>query len=303
LSFVNAIEDRQLLVVTGKGGVGKSTLASVLAARAARRGKRVLLLDIDPRESVHRMLGVRPSGGEILDAGGGLYLQNLLPQAVIELVVRRRVKFEAVAKRVLASPIYEHFTAGAPGLTELAILGYVVWIHERQVPKAPEVDLVILDAPATGHGVSMLEAPLLVAEMISKGPFGEMSGQVAELVADPERTGVVVVTLAEEMPVSESLELAEKLVERIGRGPEVGFVNAIYPALPADLRKARSSDDPALDLWRRRRQLNDRELLRFREGWPAPVAELPLLAVDHGPTLVDALIETLDDADALVGEG
>ena len=302
MSLLDAIHDRQLLVVTGKGGVGKSTLASVLAARAARRGQRVLLLDIDPRESVHRMLGLRPSGGEILDAGAGLYLQNLLPNAVIELVVRRRVKFEAVAKRVLASPIYEHFTAGAPGLTELAILGYVVWILERQIPKAPEVDLVVLDAPATGHGVSMLEAPLLVSEMISKGPFGEMSRQVAELIEDEARTAVAVVTLAEEMPVSESLELAEKLVERIGRGPEIGFVNALYPELPKALGKAKPTEDPVVELWRRRRSLNDRELRRFRAGWPAPVAELPLLAVDHGPALVDALLEALDRANGEVGE-
>ncbi len=294
--FLESLGRRRLLVVTGKGGVGKSTVAAALGKLLAEAGRRVLVLEVDPRESIHQLFATHPSGGEILSAGPELWLQNLQPGTVLDRLVRERVRIAAVAQRVLDSPVYHHFTAGAPGLHEMAVLGHALQVVEGKVPGAPAVDLVVMDAPATGHGVALMVAPLLVSEAIRRGPVAALSSQVARLVRDPDRCGVVVVTAAEEMPVTEGLELAERLGRELGRGPDLMAVNGLYPALgavfsegPNAASSGEPGDDPLLELWRRRRRLNERELERLAAAWPGPRVELPLYALGRGPSLVAAL--------------
>jgi hypothetical protein len=225
----------ELLVVTGKGGVGKTAVAAGLGGLLAAAGRRTLVLEVDPRENVHQMLGVAPSGGAIVGAGPRLWVQNLKPGQVLDEIVRERLRIEMLSRRVLASPIYEQFAAGAPGLKELAILGHALRLLRRVgSPDAPAIDQVVLDAPATGHGVRLLAAPSLVAEVIQGGPFGALAGELAGFVGDPARCGIVAVTQAEEMPVEEVLELRAALLSQLGRGPELLVVNGLYPPLAAD---------------------------------------------------------------------
>jgi energy-coupling factor transporter ATP-binding protein EcfA2 len=293
-----------LVVVTGKGGVGKSTVSAVLARRLARMGasagRRVLVVEVDPRENLHQLLGAPPSGGEIADVGGGLCLQHLKPRAVVDRVIEERVRIGAVVRRVQASAVYEHFVDGAPGLKELAILE-----HARRQLDDGRFETVILDAPATGHGVSMLRAPRLVAEVVEGGPFGRIAAGIAELVGDPERSAVAVVTQAEEMPVQEALELRRMMAEQLDRRPDLLVVNGLYPPLPDERRGAGGvaaggalAGAPAelVDLWRRRRAVNLRELARLAAEWPSGSGriELPLLPVPRGPELVAALGRCLE---------
>jgi anion-transporting ArsA/GET3 family ATPase len=312
-----SLATRQLIVVTGKGGVGKTSVAALLGSALAAAGRRTLVAEVDPRENLHRMLGVPPSGGEILRAGSRLWVQNLSPQRVIDDLVREQLKFDLISRRVLDSPIYQHFTAGAPGLKEMAVLGHALRVLKGEAAKdAPAIDTVVLDAPATGHGVALLAAPLLVSEAIRSGPIHRLSAQVAELIADPLRTGIVAVTLAEEMPVQEVLELAETLRTRVGRAPELLVANGLFPPVPdgedeeeisfapqrlAAAEGARRSEeanetssgaevaDPAGYLWRHRRASQERELVRLAELWPGGRIDLPLLPLVGGPELVAAL--------------
>src|SRR5579863_1247953 len=152
----------QLLVVTGKGGVGKTAVAASLGRLLADAGRRVLVLEVDPRENVHQMLGVAPSGGAIVPAGPRLWAQNLKPEEVLDAIVRERLRVEFLVRRVLGSPVYTQFSAGAPGLKELGILGHVLRLLRGAAgPGAPQLDTVVLDAPATGHGIRLLTAPIL----------------------------------------------------------------------------------------------------------------------------------------------
>jgi anion-transporting ArsA/GET3 family ATPase len=294
----------ELLVVTGKGGVGKTAVAASLGRLLAARGRRVLVMEVDPRENVHQMLGVDPSGGAIVTAAPRLWVQNLKPTQVLDDIVRERLKLEMLARRVLASPIYEQFAAAAPGLKELAILGHALRLLRRlEPPDTPRLDMVVLDAPATGHGVRLLAAPRLVSEVIRGGPFGALAGELAAFTADPRRTGIVVVTQAEEMPVEEALELREALAAQLDRRPELLVVNGLFPPLSAgdgDI-EPRAAEDRSLEtretaalveLWRHRRHLNERELARLAEWWEGPLVELPLIAVERGPELI-AVLERL----------
>lgn len=276
------LASRRLLVVTGKGGVGKTAVTAVLGRLLARR-RRVLVFEVDPRENLHRMLGVPPSGGEVTEVGGGLFLQNLKPREVVDAIVRERLKLEALTRRVLESPVYQHFAEGAPGLKEVAVLGHALRLLRGIGRRGEGMDCVVLDAPATGHGVAMLTAPRLLSDVIRKGPFGNMGRELAEFVADPGQVSVVVVTSPEEMPVDEALELRSDLLERFGREPELLVVNGLYPPLPE------GEEDSALDLWRRRRRLNEKERRRLVEAWEGPRVELPHFPLPGGPELVDAL--------------
>lgn len=274
------------VVVTGKGGVGKSTVSAVVARRMAAAGRRTLVVEVDPRENLHQLLGASPSGGEIVDVGGGLSLQHLKPRAVVDRVIEERVRIGTVSRRVQASPVYQHFVDGAPGLKELAILE-----HARRLLDERRFETVVLDAPATGHGVSMLRAPLVVSDVVAGGPFGKIAGEIARLVTDPGRCAVVVVAQAEEMPVQEALELRRMLAEQLDRRPDLLVVNGLYPDLPAEKELAGAPAD-LVELWRRRRAVNQRELARLAERWPPEEAghvHLPLLPVERGPELVAEL--------------
>ncbi|MEM7584040.1 MAG: ArsA-related P-loop ATPase [Acidobacteriota bacterium] len=299
MGVLDSLLERRLIVVTGKGGVGKSALTSVIGRSLARRGRRALVLEVDPRENLHQMLGVAPSGGEVVEVEKGFYLQNLKPRNVVDWVVEKRVPIKMIAKRVKRSPIYHRFVEGAPGLTEIAILGHALRLARGDLREVPDIDVVILDAPATGHGVYLLTAPRLFAEAIGEGPFADLAGEVADYVADPVATGLVVVTLAEEMPVQEALELRRSLVERFGREPELLVANGIYPTPPGE----EASSDELEVLWRQRHRLNRGQIERLDRQWVGPRIDLPLLPIDGGAELVAALGERFDASLAVLEAG
>ncbi len=282
--------DKQLLLVTGKGGVGKSALTATLGRALAAAGQRVLALEIDPRENLHQLLDVPPSGGEVIPVEGSLYLQNLKPLEVLDWLVEQQVKIGFLVSRIKQSAIYQRFAEGAPGLAEMSIIGHALRLVEGEVPKTPAFDTVVLDAPATGHGIYLLKAARLFQQTIGEGPVAEIARRAADFVADGDRCGVVVVTLAEEMPVQEALELRCSLEEELGRAPDLLVVNGLYPPLPAE---EADREDELARLWRRRRQVNERQLERLATGWPGPRIELPLLAVDRGTELVAQLSRRL----------
>jgi anion-transporting ArsA/GET3 family ATPase len=294
MSLLDRLARRGLLVVTGKGGVGKTTIVAILGRLLAARGRRVLLLELDPRENLHRLLGVPPVGGEIVLVEPGLWLENVRPRAVLEALVRHQVKVPLLAGKIVQSPVFRHFADGAPGLKEMAVLGHA-WQLLRGEAK-PRVDTVILDAPATGHGLALLSAPLLVGAVLGRGPLGKLAGQLADFVGDPKQVGVVIGTLAEEMPVQEAAELITQLDDRLGRPPELVIANALYPEFPRRPPRAPRGTTEAVTLWKQRRKANERELARLGRVWSGPQAELPLLAIPPGPALLAELQGRLAEA-------
>jgi anion-transporting ArsA/GET3 family ATPase len=290
MGISHRLDRLQLLVVTGKGGVGKSTVSAALGAHLANRGRKVLLIEVDPRENLHQHLDTPPSGGEIVEAASNLWLQHLDPRGLLDDLVREKLKVGPLARKVLSSPIHHHFTEGAPGLKQTAVFGRALRMVEGYGPKQlRRPDVVILDAPASGHGLAWMAAPQLVSEVISSGPIGKMAAEIASFLADPNRFGSVVVTTAEEMPIQEAIELLEAMSGKLERQPELIVVNAIYPPAP----KPRRSDDEATRLWIRRRQVNEAELERLAKSWQGPVAEIPLEPIDAGPVLVGVVGEHL----------
>ncbi len=281
-----------LVVVTGKGGVGKSVVTAALGRALHRAGRRVLLLETDPRENLHELAGVAPSGGELVALAPGFFLQNLSPQHIIGEIVREHLHVEYLVKKVAASPVFRHFVDAAPGLEELAVLGHALRLvrgYDRD--RAGLIDTVVLDAPASGHGLALLRAPAATAAVIDAGPFARMARELEGLVRDPTSSATVVVTAAEEMPVQEALELRDGLRGSLGREPDLLVVNALYPPVTGATGRA---TDPLWQLWQRRRRINERELARLDAEWPSPRLDLPLLPLARGPALVQALTGAFD---------
>jgi len=286
--MMSRLKDLKLIVVTGKGGVGKSTVTAMLGRLLSGMGRKTFLIEVDPRENLHHLFDAPPSGGEAVEIDPSLWVQYIEPRSIIDDLVREKLKVGFLAKKVLNSPVHLHFTAGAPGIKEAAVFGRALRLLGGHRPKGvPTPDCVIIDAPATGHGVSWLLAAQLVSEVVHSGPVGQMAANVSDFIQDERKSGTVVVTMAEEMPVEETRELVHAMDTGLGRSPEFIVVNGLYPDFP----ESTPDDEDSLlrSLWRQRRRINEEESENIRKFWDGPLLHLPLLGLDPGPALVGRL--------------
>ena len=202
-----ALLDRRLLVVTGKGGVGKSSISAALALLAARRGQRVLVCEVNAHERVAPMLGALPSGTEIREVLPRLFSVNVQPREAMREYGIMTLRFKSLYDAVFENRVSRYFLRAIPSLAELVMLGKI--LHEARVEERGRHrwDLVVLDAPATGHALQLLGVPAALLDTVPPGPLRRDAQWMQELLVDPARTSVSIVTLPEEMPVNEAIEL------------------------------------------------------------------------------------------------
>ncbi|HVR71316.1 MAG TPA: ArsA-related P-loop ATPase [Vicinamibacteria bacterium] len=221
---------KRLIVLSGKGGVGKSVVGAALALAARERGKRVLLVEVEAPREAARYLGGRRSGGVVCEVLPGLFTLNLDPKAAMEEYVRATVRVDILARRVLESPLYHRFFAAAPGVPELITLGKVMVLEGETIGwrGRPRFDLIVLDAPATGHGLAFLKVPLAASRAVPVGPVGHNARRIVALLRDPARTALGVVAIPEEMAVVEALEFHRLATEELGITPRAIFLNGCH---------------------------------------------------------------------------
>jgi len=232
--LLDSLFSRRVVVLTGKGGVGKSVVGAALALAARERGKRVLLVEVAAPVEAGRLLGGTPSMGRETEAVPGLFTLNLDPATVMDEYVRHVVKLEMFVRRILGSPIYRRFFAAAPGLKELMVLGKVMVLEEARArfSHAPLWDLIVLDAPATGHGLAFLKVPLAASAAVPVGTIGHNARRVLGLLRDPARTALVLVAIPEEMAVVEAVQFHRMAREEIGLSPSLVEILGLVDDLP-----------------------------------------------------------------------
>ncbi len=308
-----ALLDKRLLFVTGKGGVGKSTAAIALGLLAARRGLRTIVAELASQERVQGLFredDTREQFREIeLELAPGLFTISIDPQQAMEEYLR--VKAGALGQALGSSRLFQAFAMATPGMRELLSIGKV-WelaqLNRRTRGGAP-YDLVIVDAPATGHGVGLLRTPRTFAEIARVGPIAHQGRTIADTIADSEFTGVIAVATPEEMPVNETMTLADELA-RDELPLDLVIVNALYPARfePEEIEElsdalnktrsalARSALRAALsEHARAATQREQRDRLRARVD--GRLAELPyLFAEEVGLPQLEVLAGALEDA-------
>ncbi len=222
--------DKRLLIVTGKGGVGKSSVSAALALLAARRGKRVLVCEVNAPERVAPFLGAPPAGAAVREAAPGISTVNVTPPEAMREYGLMVLKFRTIYEAVFENRVVRFFLGVVPSLAELVMLGKI--LHEVRAEEGGRHrwDLVVLDAPATGHAVQLLRVPAALADTVPAGPLRREAGRMRDLLVDPAVTSLSIVTLPEEMPVSESIDLDAQVRGVLGISRGALFVNAMPEA-------------------------------------------------------------------------
>jgi len=316
--LLDTLFSRRVVFLTGKGGVGKSVVGSAIALAARERGKRVLLVEVAAPLEAARLLGGPPSGGGEAEVRPGLFTVNLDPAAVMDEYVRHIVKLEMFTRRILDSPIYRRFFAAAPGLKELMVLGKIMMLEEARArfSQKPTWDLLVVDAPATGHGLAFLKVPLAASAAVPVGPVGHNARRVLALLRDPRRTALVLVAVPEEMAVVEAVQFHDLAAGELRMRPAAIVLNACHERRFTDedeaevLRLTTEGADGEIErgvplpaaLRAARRQIRRRKLTRFyrdrlRRTLDAPLVSLPFLFREAlGPADVRLLAEKLEAA-------
>jgi anion-transporting ArsA/GET3 family ATPase len=222
---------RELLVVTGKGGVGKTTLASALGVLASERGQRTIVVEVGEQARLPALFGVQtPEPGVETEVQPGLWSLTIDPdRALMEWL---QALGGRVSGRVLASSsTFQYFAAAAPGAKELVSM-VKIWEltrGNRWRGRGRGYDLVVLDAPATGHALGMLGSPATFGRIARVGPIAGQAERVRALLEDPARSSYFAIAQGTEMAITETLELQERLHERLGRELDAVVVNGVLP--------------------------------------------------------------------------
>ncbi len=227
-----ALLDCRLVIVTGKGGCGKTTVATALALGAAERGKRVALVEMGRDEHCHQLLDPdsTPVGYAGRELQPSLWVFHIDPFQALAEYLGLQIGIQSLVERGLRQPAFQQLLAAAPGWRELITLGKVY--HMESLTRdagQPLYDLIVIDAPASGHGLTFPDGPRVVQPAIKTGPLRRNAGNVEALIQDPERTRLIPVSLAEELPVRETGELIDRVRSDIGIPIDRVVVNRVVP--------------------------------------------------------------------------
>jgi anion-transporting ArsA/GET3 family ATPase len=307
--------DRRLVLVTGKGGTGKTSVTAALSLLASQRGRKVLACEVEPRGDLAEFFESAPAGFKPRQVQPDLFAMAMSTEESLQEYLRIQLRLPAMARMGPLARAFDFVATAAPGVREILTVGKLAYeARERHY------DLVVADAAASGHVVGQLAAPRAIDELVHVGPVHDQTGWMLDILGDPAVTGLVVVTTPEEMPVNETIGLVARLraetnvevsaivVNRVlpelfSRGDEEVFEQLRTPALAAALAEVAGGPvDTVLDAARLAvtlRRTRAGHLDRLRESIPA---EIPLLFVPYLFTRGHGLRTTAQTAEALSAE-
>jgi anion-transporting ArsA/GET3 family ATPase len=282
------------VIVTGKGGVGKTTVAVALGLRAASEGKRTIVCEVSSQENASRMFEHTAVGFHEVEMEENLWSISIDPDESMREYVLLQLKVRAMRDMLFRSRIFNYLAAATPGLKELVTIGKIWELAQldRKVKKGRKYDLVIVDAPATGHGVGFLQTPRTFASIARVGPIHSQAQTLDRFITDHKNTGAAIVALPEEMPVNESMALEQDLRDEVGVAVDRVYLNGLYPerfkkAEAEKLAQLAESENgtngatkaaarAALSEFNRAKSQRS-QLNRLKRGVEAPVKTLPFL--------------------------
>ena len=297
----------RVVIVAGKGGVGKTTVTAALAVAAARAGSSVLIVEVEGKSGLPTMFGAPGLSYDELDLDPGIRARFLTPDAALVDYLESH-GMRRISKRLIASGALEVVATAVPGMKDILVLGKVKSLDESRT-----ADLIIVDAPAAGHAISFLLSPRGLLDAVRVGPINKQASDVVSLLSDPARCQVMLVTLPEETPVSEVIETAFAIEDRAGVALGPVIVNQCFEPLPDGvtasvddvLSEAEAcgrfvSEREANDLVRavafraERHAVQHEQITRLGDRLPLPRIELPFLFTpDIGRSQVDTLAGAL----------
>jgi arsenite-transporting ATPase len=305
------ITDSHVIVVAGKGGVGSSTVAASLSLLAARSGADVLLVSVDGRPGIGPLLGGTPldQNDQVLRRIGstGRVRGRTIPpaQAFADYLALKGIG--GVLRKAAAAASLDSIAAATPGLEHLLVLGKI-----KELERDRAADLIVIDAPPAGHAAAFLRSASALQKVVKNGPVRVQADEVAAMLADRSRCQGLLVTLPEETPVNEVVELAYDIEDRLGLALAPMIVNGCWPECPGlratptgaartqgvNLTNAnRDALDAVVAFGRVRQERQDAQLARLAELLPLPLITLPRLpTATIGPPELEVLTDALADA-------
>lgn len=316
------ILDHRLLLVTGKGGVGKSTTAAALAVAAARTGRRTCLVEVEERHTMPALFDTGEWDFTEREVRSGLFGLAVDPEASLQQYLEMFYGAKRLSKLVVHTTAVDFATNAAPGIKDVLLIGKVKEIERRRDSDGRfHYDLVVVDAPPTGRIVNFLRAPEATIQLVNVGPIRQQAQSVVDMLTDPARTRAILTTLLEEMPVTETVEGARSLAELdVAVGPLL--VNRVLPSrfdvdvadhlaggvdrddLAARAKSAGADIDAdavdalvsQADAYRARLALQDAMRQTLADELAQPRIELPERFAEHfGPEEVNALAEVIEE--------
>ena len=219
---------RRLHFVVGKGGVGKTTVSSALARMLAESGRRTLAIEMEAGGRLAEMLGATPSIGTPRPVAPNLAVASIDGRVALEEYLGLVIPVKRLLSTIFSSRIYQYFVAAAPGLKELMTVGKVWYEATRREGERMAWDAVVVDAPATGHGLQYLRMPQAARDTFGAGLVQREATRVVDLLQDARTTAVHLVTLAEDMPVTEALEAHAQITGPLGLPAGAVIVNRLH---------------------------------------------------------------------------
>lgn len=301
--------DHRLIFVTGKGGVGKSTVAMAIAIAGTRRGLRTIVAEVASQDRIQRAFEAESQLFTELELSPGLFAISIDPELAMEEYLR--VKTGALGRALGSTKVFRALTMATPGMREMQTIAKIWELAQADRPAngTAGYDLVVVDAPATGHGVALLRTPRTFAEIARVGPVAQGGRMIAEMVADHEFTGLVAVATPEEMAVNETLALRDALALD-GLKLDAVILNRLYPERfdasdVAELQRGAAGMESEVvegaiqaALFEHRRAVTQGiQVTRLLEAVDVPLLRLPYLFVDDlDRKALEGLADTLEDA-------
>ena len=297
-----------MVIVTGKGGVGKTTVSVALGMRAAAEGKRTIVCEVSSQENASRMFEHTTVGFHEVELEKNLWAISIDPDESMREYVLLQLKVRAMRDMLFRSRIFNYLAAATPGLKELVTIGKIWELAQldRKVKSGRKYDTVIVDAPATGHGVGFLQTPRTFANIARVGPIHSQAQTLDNFITDHDNTGVAIVALPEEMPVNETAALEHDLVNEVGVAVDRVYLNGLYPERfskeEAEKLNALATGEEGAPKAAARAALSEfgrarsqrAQLARLRRRAEAPVKTLPFLfEPDLGPEAARRLSKRL----------
>ncbi len=246
--------NKRIIVVTGKGGVGKTTVSTVIAIAARKLGKRVLICEINTKEKIAPALGYNESNGVVQEIENNLSTVNIIPNKAMEEYGIMILKSKFIYNTVFNNKYVKRFLSAIPGLSEILIWGKIRF-HEQEKLKNGQnkYDIIIVDAPATGHGISFLKLPIAILSILQKGALAKEGKELYSLLTDESKTCINIVTIPEELPVNEARELAHIIKEELKMPLGSLFINSnvdkLFSSQELSLYKSlKNLNDPDIDI-------------------------------------------------------
>jgi len=230
--LAHSLLSRRLVIVTGKGGTGKTTVTASLALAGAREGRRVLVVEVGRDEQVPRLFDKNssPVGYAGRRVAPGITAMRIDPFDALAEYLGIQIRVRSIVDLVLDNAAFRQLMTAAPGWRDLITLGKI-WHLERMRDEAGRFrfDLIIVDAPATGHSVTFLDSPRVVVSAVRAGPLRRQTQEVEDMLTDRDHCTLLPVALAEELPARETAELVERVTKEVGVGIEAVVVNDVVP--------------------------------------------------------------------------